>query len=292
MMLPQYLAQHVEQLLGSYLSKTEPCQGGCISQAAVVSCADGSKCFVKWNFDSSPGMFTAEARGLHELGRVGALKVPEVMSVVERAGADEPAAIIMEALTPAVERTSTDSAALGRGLAKLHRHQAKNFGFESANHIGELPQYNDFAESWGEFFYKYRLQSQAEIATTRGWLDESSADLLKSKRESIMTALNEHSPTPSLLHGDLWSGNVFWSTDGPALIDPAVYYGCREADIGMTQCFGRFDQEFYIAYNEEFPLSEGFAQRIEILNLYHLMTHANMFGGGYASSAKQRLKEI
>ncbi|MCB0359660.1 MAG: fructosamine kinase family protein, partial [Bdellovibrionales bacterium] len=104
--------------------------------------------------------------------------------------------------------------------------------------------------------------------------------------------LGSHDEPPALLHGDLWSGNVFWSTTGPVLIDPAVYYGSREADLAFTECFGRFPEDFYDAYHEAYPLAPGYDERREVLNLYHLMTHANMFGGGYIDSALSVLRRL
>ncbi len=289
--LPEALSELVETAVGSSVKDCRSASGGCISQAAVLVCVDGSRYFVKWNYSAPRGLFAAEAEGLNALRETGAIKVPEVVLVCESSD-EQPTAILMEALEPAASRTLADSAELGRALAELHRVHAERFGFHIDNFIGELPQINSKADSWGEFFLNNRIDYQAQIGRERGWFSDECSQLLKQKRERISDALNEHSPVPCLLHGDLWSGNVFWAVAGPALIDPAVYFGCREADIGMTQCFGRFDARFYGAYEESFPLEAGHEHRIEILNLYHLMTHANMFGAGYVASAVQRLRTI
>ena len=141
-------------------------------------------------------------------------------------------------------------------------------------------------------FFKYRLLYQAQLGKSSGWFTEELESILFSKEKLIKDFLAEGPSEASLLHGDLWSGNVFWSNDGPALIDPAVYYGSREADLAMTELFSGFSRDFYQAYEKVFPMISGYQKRREVLNLYHLMNHANLFAGTYINSVAVVLHSI
>ena len=171
-------------------------------------------------------------------------------------------------------RRTGDWSELARMLAKLHRQTGPRFGWHRDNWIGLSPQQNGWCDDWAEFFWERRIRPQAERAglqVTRGRL------------------LENHKPQPSLLHGDLWSGNAGFTADGPVIFDPAVYYGDREADLAMTELFGGFPREFYRAYDEAFPLEEGYEQRKHLYNLYHLLNHLNIFGGSYLAQVKATL---
>jgi fructosamine-3-kinase len=168
-----------------------------------------------------------------------------------------------------------DWSALGRMLATLHRQTGPRFGWHRDNWIGRSPQANGWSDDWSEFWWTRRLAPQLERAGLR-------ADFLKD-------ALKNHRPQPSLLHGDLWSGNAGFIGEGPVLFDPAVYYGDREADLAMTELFGGFAPEFYAAYNEAFPLDPGYEERKLLYNLYHLLNHLNLFGGGYRAQVEATL---
>lgn len=287
--LPHSVSRCISEIVGSDPQQAAAAGGGCISSAALVSLADGRSCFVKWKRGAQPGFFAAEADGLAALRETRAVRVPQVYGVRDSA---ELPCIILEALEPARRGGSAQAAELGRALAKLHALEHDQFGWHRDNFIGELPQINAACASWGEFFFERRLTQQAEFAAQRGWFSAALKKLLESRRRAVIEVLNEHQPWPSLLHGDLWSGNVHWGADGPAVIDPAVYCGCREADLAMTECFGRFAEDFYRAYSSELPLAPGYSRRREILNLYHLMNHANIFGGGYISSATSALQRL
>ena len=171
-----------------------------------------------------------------------------------------------------------DWAALAQLLAKLHRTTGPRFGWHRDNWIGATPQINDWRDDWATFFQECRLRPQLELARQNGFSFSVPADLLK-----------DHRPQPSLLHGDLWSGNAGFIEEGPVIFDPAVYYGDREADIAMTELFGGFPARFYDAYNEALPLPDGYETRKHLYNLYHLLNHLNIFGAGYLAQVQRTL---
>jgi protein-ribulosamine 3-kinase len=169
---------------------------------------------------------------------------------------------------------------LGRMLAKLHRQTGPRFGWSRDNYIGLSPQQNGWCDDWLEFWRTQRMQPQLELARKNGFaVDPPDLNLLKT-----------HRPQPSLLHGDLWSGNAGFTADGPVIYDPAVYYGDRETDLAMTELFGGFPREFYRAYNEAFLLEPGYEKRKHLYNLYHLLNHLNIFGGGYLAQVNATLR--
>lgn len=259
--------------------------GGCINSAYRIG--DGRRSFfVKLNTPHGLDMFEAEADGLRELGAAGAVKVPVPLVTGIAAGQ---AYIVMEAL----ELGGSGSAArLGQELASLHRTTRSHFGWYRDNTIGSTPQYNSEDESWVAFWRRQRLMPQLEMAARRG-----AGGVLQKKGERLRAGLpgffRDYSPLPSLLHGDLWAGNYAYCHDGtPALFDPAVYYGDREAEIAMTELFGGFGRDFYDAYNEAWPLDEGYAVRKTLYNLYHILNHYNLFGGGYAAQAEAMIDRL
>jgi fructosamine-3-kinase len=184
------------------------------------------------------------------------------------------------------------NAALGEQLAALHRYTKDRFGWHRDNTIGATPQRNDWHDDWVEFWRDRRLGFQLELAGRDGI-----AGAVLRKGEQLMDAMDalftDYSPEASLLHGDLWSGNYAISADGePVIFDPAVYYGDREADIAMTELFGGFGRDFYAAYNNAWPLDSGYKLRKQFYNLYHILNHFNLFGGGYGSQAQGMLERI
>ena len=174
-------------------------------------------------------------------------------------------------------RRNGDWAALARMLATLHRRTGPRFGWHRDNWIGGTPQKNDWRDDWATFFHECRLQPQLALARKNGF------DLPDPPK------LKNHNPLPSLLHGDLWSGNAGFIDDGPVIFDPAVYYGDREADLAMTELFGGFPQEFYASYRKIHPLDAGYEQRKHLYNLYHLLNHLNLFGEGYLAQVRRTL---
>jgi fructosamine-3-kinase len=177
-----------------------------------------------------------------------------------------------------------DWPALARMLAGLHRHRGERFGWETDNWIGLAPQRNGWAEDWVEFYRERRLLPQL----ARAGLEREAAPLL-AKLEDFF---RDYRPAPSLLHGDLWNGNVGFTPEGPVIFDPAVYYGDREADLAMTELFGGFPRAFYAAYDAAWPLDSGYAWRKPLYNLYHLLNHLNLFGAGYLAQVRSALREL
>jgi protein-ribulosamine 3-kinase len=174
-----------------------------------------------------------------------------------------------------------DFAALGRMLAAAHRKTGPRFGWSRDNYIGSTPQANGWCEDWAEFWRERRLRPQLELAARKGF-DLGPID--------PAPVLGDHKPAAALLHGDLWSGNAGFTAEGPVVFDPAVYYGDREADLAMTELFGGFPLEFYQGYEEVLPLDSGYQKRKHLYNLYHLLNHLNLFGGGYLAQVKATLR--
>ena len=221
-------------------------------------------------------MYAAEAEGLRVLRAAGA-RAPEPYAHGVRAGH---AFIEMERLELGGR---ADWPAMARMLAALHRNSSDRFGWASDNWIGLAPQKNAWSGDWVAFYRDYRLMPQLE----RAGLVEDSEFLL----QDLHSFFAGHAPAPSLLHGDLWSGNVGFLQDGaPVLFDPAVYYGDREADLAMTELFGGFPREFYAAYHEAFPFAKGYEARKNLYNLYHLLNHLNLFGAGYRAQVRATLR--
>ena len=236
-------------------------------------------------------MFEAEAEGLAELALPGVIRVPRVYDVGEN---DTGAFLLMEWLdlgraTPAV------STELGNKLAALHRVTGDRHGWTRDNTIGLTPQHNRSSENWAEFFGENRLAYQLELAASKGFSGELQSELQSLGSEVLQNLhdiLRDHKPEPSLLHGDLWSGN--WSCcDGePVIFDPAVYYGDRETDLAMTRLFGGFDRHFYEAYEASWPLADGHERRLPLYQLYHVLNHVNLFGSGYVNQAIGLMRSV
>jgi len=248
--------------------------GGCIAQAQVAVFSNGAAVFVKC-LEDAPGMFECEASGLRALAGTGAIRVPEVLAV-------DPTALVLEVINEGRKGPGFFET-FGRAFADLHTHHGPAFGFPHDNFIGSTIQQNGYHATWDEFFLERRLGFQVRLAAERGH-GHDLEKLLERAEPRIRALLNEAAEPPCLLHGDLWSGNFLVDEKGEAcLIDPAVYYGHREADLAMTRLFGGFGTDFYDAYQEALPLEPGFSERLEIYQLYHLLNHLNLFGRAYYS---------
>jgi len=237
--------------------------------------------FVKVGVSAAASMLEAEAAGLAELARAGALRVPHVLAC----GRTRASAFLALEWLEAGAASEASEERLGAGLAAQHAVTAPSHGWSRDNTIGSTPQANGGLASWPEFFRERRLRPQLTLAVANGFgpLLEGPGERLLAGVEAL---LGTHRPLASLLHGDLWGGNWLATVDGDAAIfDPAVYYGDRETDIAMTQLFGGFGPRFYRAYAAAAPLPPGAELRRELYNLYHLLNHANLFGGSYARSA-------
>ncbi len=266
------------------LERATPAAGGCIHRSYVLE-GGGRKFFSKINQRSQSDSFAAESDGLEALAAAG-VRVPAPLG---RGETRKDAFLVLEYLE--LHRNG-DYSALGRALAAVHSVQRGDYGWHRDNYIGATPQLNRRSSSWTDFWREARLMPQLELAGKNGL-----GKALSRKGEQLAAALPQllagHAPSASLLHGDLWSGNAgFLAQGAPVLFDPAVYSGDREADISMTELFGGFPQAFYSAYREVAPLDQDYAVRKILYNLYHVLNHANLFGGGYAAQAEQMIERL
>jgi protein-ribulosamine 3-kinase len=258
------------------------CAGGCVSNGGKLNTSHGDF-FLKWNDAKMfPGMFSAESQGLRLLRETKSLYVPDVILVEEAKGLQ----FLLMSFTKEGKRMSNFWELLGRGLADLHQRSDENFGLSHDNYIGSLAQRNKQMKSWIEFFESERIRPQMKLAEKNQLLSASLTKELDQLLRKLPNLLVEEKP--SLLHGDLWNGNLMVAANGlPFLIDPAVYYGHREVDLAMTKLFGGFDERFYQSYREAFPLQSGYEERMEICNVYPLLVHVNLFGASYLSQLRQ-----
>jgi protein-ribulosamine 3-kinase len=259
--------------------------GGCINQ--TYSLADGRRrYFVKRNRAEALTMFTAESEGLHEIRASHSLKAPEPICF---GLAGSSAYLVLEYLALRGQGNWTQMA---RQLALMHRSTAEKYGWRRDNTIGATHQPNAWTATWVAFLCEQRLGYQLELAKRNGY-----GGTLQANGEALLARVQEffigYVPHPSLLHGDLWPGNAAFTANGePVIFDPAIYYGDREADLAMTELFGGFPAEFYFAYHEAWPLDQGYRVRKSLYNLYHILNHANLFGGGYAAQAQTMLEKL
>jgi len=258
--------------------------GGCIADARIATFQNGNRVFVK-TAGGETEMFVREAEGLQALAAAQAIRIPRVLAVSRQA-------LVLEAIDQG-SRGRRFSETFGRQFAALHSYRGKTCGFPHDNFIGSTPQANqplndsweaacaDDGGCWPEFFMQRRLQYQVRLAEKKGHGTEL-ARLLERAESRILELLGVAIEAPCILHGDLWGGNYMVDEFGEAcLIDPAVYYGHREADLAMTHLFGGFDSRFYAAYQEYAPLISGHQERLQAYQLYHLLNHLNLFGSSY-----------
>jgi len=233
-------------------------------------------------------MFLKEAAGLNEMSLAGtSLIIPKVIWSKE---IDEsPGFILMEYLQPASHTSGMDER-LGCGIAQLHRKIAGAYGFYQPNYCGTTLQDNTWTDNWPEFYAQRRIGNLVQqIRTSRGISSEELK--IYEKLVGRVPQLLAHQTVPSLIHGDLWSGNYMYTANGPALIDPACYYADREMEFGMMKLFGGFSVQVWDAYQNEFPLPEGWRERISLYQLYHVLNHYLLFGGSYGWQAFEIAKE-
>ena len=288
-MLWEALEQAITQATGEHFSSTDRSSvgGGSISEAFVLS-GGGRQYFVKSNRAELVAMFEAEAAGLAEILGTGSIRAP---GPVCHGTAGDSSYLVLEYIPFGSARAETQER-LGEQLALMHRHTSPHFGWNRDNTIGSTPQRNTQANDWVAFLRDERLGFQLQLAARRGApgrLLDAGAELL-----TLLPAFfTTHHPVPSLLHGDLWGGN--WAADDagrPVIFDPAVYYGDREADLAMTELFGGFNDRFYHSYRHAWPYDAGFSKRKVLYNLYHVLNHYNLFGGGYAAQAEDMINRL
>jgi fructosamine-3-kinase len=283
------LRQALQRALGRSL---DPGPASRVAGGSVGECVrwagDDGDLFVKLAPAEWQWAFEAEGAGLAELDAAGAIRVPALLGSGTAGSTAWLALRWIDFVTP-VRRSE---ALLGEQLASLHRVGAPRFGWHRGNTIGATQQHNPWDDDWARFFVRHRLGWQLDLAETH----RASTHLLDGGRRlcEIAGALfSSYRPVPSLLHGDLWGGN--WATDvsgEPVLFDPAVYFGDREADIAMTRLFGGFGPAFYAAYQSAWPLDAAAGTRRAFYNLYHVLNHYNLFGGGYAAQAEAMIERL
>lgn len=262
--------------------------GGCIHNAFVVA-SPRARYFVKHSSAAQRWILEAEVAGLTALAESGAVRVPAPVCLGEDAGE---VFLVLEYLPlgPLSDAAATE---LGTRLVELHSAPQPGFGFPSDNAIGATPQVNTQNPDWVTFFRRQRIEFQLDLANKTG----RGGSTLQAKGARLCQRLGEffqgYAPKPSLLHGDLWSGNVAALESGaPVIFDPAVYWGDREADLAMSELFGRFPPAFYDAYAAAAPLDTGYPTRRTLYNLYHVLNHLNLFGAGYAGQAERMLDRL
>jgi fructosamine-3-kinase len=278
-----YLEEELIEQLGAgfQVQRKEAVGGGCINHAYRLHTTKGVF-FLKWNYSCADDLFVREAECLRELKLVAGkeLIVPEVIFAKE---ADELSGfILLENLESG--SVSGQDTRLGKGLAHLHRYQPKEFGFRHNNYCGATPQLNDWNESWVSFFAENRLGFILRLIRNSRGIPTENLRVFEKLIDRLDTLLPNKSKA-SLIHGDLWSGNYLYTSRGPAIIDPASYYADREMELSIMQMFGGFSPKTWAAYNEVFPLSPGWEDRVQIYQLYHILNHYYLFGGGYLQQA-------
>ncbi|MEX0681404.1 MAG: fructosamine kinase family protein [Balneolales bacterium] len=283
--LNDYLKTH----FGSTIQQLSGIGGGCISETFRLELENGFSLFLKQNRYSLFDMFEKEARGLDLLANAtNELHIPEVHGLIGDESSGQ-AFLILSFIEESRPHKSFDEF-FGHALARLHQNVATKYGLDHNNYIGRLPQNNEWRNNWITFFIECRLEPQLAMAINHGYYPSASIRQAFSHLCNSLPDILPEEP-PSLLHGDLWSGNFMIDQENrPVLIDPAVYYGNREAEISFTRLFGGFGHGFYRAYEELWPLEPGFSERIDLYNLYPLLVHVNLFGGSYISQAEHIIR--
>ena len=261
--------------------------GGDINTAELLE-GGGRRYFVKLNDATRLAMFEAESEGLTEITSSKSVRVPQPICLGTH---DGQAFLVLEYLD-IVRSAGKSEELLGRQLAAMHRSTTNEFGWRRDNTIGSTPQINTAEHDWVTFYREHRLRFQLELAAR----NNPGGNLLRRGErllEKLPAFFANYQPSPSLLHGDLWGGNHAALRDGtPVIFDPAVYYGDRETDIAMTELFGGYSTGFYAAYNEAWPLDAGYRVRKNLYNLYHVLNHFNLFGGGYGGQGERIIEML
>jgi fructosamine-3-kinase len=283
----QEIAKEISQVTGKNfaIDNTRSVGGGCINQAYKVS-GNGSNYFVKINQASQVEIFAAEAIGLERMYATKTITVPKPITW---GVAGKSCYLVLEWLDLGGSKSQA-SEEMGRQLAAMHqRGTTDKYGWERNNTIGSTPQINTWMDNWADFFAEQRIGYQLKLAKRRGGSFPNTNQVIEAVRERLA----DRQPEASIVHGDLWSGNAAVTISGkPVILDPATYYGDREVDLAMTELFGGFPASFYRGYNQVWELDKGYQSRKNIYNLYHLLNHFNLFGGGYGSQASRMISQI
>ncbi|TWO31964.1 fructosamine kinase family protein [Seonamhaeicola sediminis] len=284
-MLNNAFIKQLEDLLSQKIESSQSVSGGDISEAFVIK-TNTQKFFLKKNRLENQNMFKTEYRGLQAIAKTNTITTPKVYGI----GTFENSSFLLLEWIESKHPSNKDFKTLGTQLAQLHQITAAQFGFENNNFIGSLNQSNNKHSNWTNFYVEERLLPQLNLAKSKGLLNSKEIPSTLAIKETLQPIFENIKP--SLLHGDLWSGNYLISSKGiPYLIDPAVYYGHNEVDIAMTKLFGGFSNDFYEAYFDMTPPDHHTNQRVEIYQLYYLLVHLNLFGQSYYGSVKSILQK-
>lgn len=271
--------EKLEKIFSRKIKSISALGGGCIASVSKIV-TDDNRIFVGKEYSGAKGaIIRNEANGLKELGKSGAVRVPSVIYSDEK--------LLITEYIGNGEKSRDFYENFGRNFARMHRFSADKYGFYEDNFIGDNPQKNlpEF-DDWLDFYFNNRLMYQIKLAEKNRYLTSELKNIFSLLENKISEIITDSGEKPSLLHGDLWGGNYLVDVNGDAcLIDPAVYYGNREADLAMTKLFGGFSPAFYSSYNEEYPLPDGYDYRENIYKLYHILNHLNLFGAGYYQQA-------
>jgi protein-ribulosamine 3-kinase len=283
--IPEVILSTLQSNIDTTIERVERISGGCIHHTYCLHLPD-KKLFLKYNRLDQATNFEIEARGLQLLDGTHTLAIPKVHFYGQSV---QFAYLVLEWVEQG--RQSRDYwSVFGEQLAKLHQHTQAQFGLDHDNYIGALPQQNGPMATWTDFFIERRLQPMLKAAVERGHLERSDEQAFERLYQRLPGMFPEEKP--ALLHGDLWGGNFLTGLDGyPVLIDPAVYYGHREMELAFMTLFDRQPPIFYDAYQSVAPLAEDWEKRIDLCNLYPLLVHINLFGGGYIGSMRSALRQ-
>ena len=275
----------IEPIYGAKIETFFAISGGSINQTQVLNLTNGQRVFLKQNSNPPTDFFLAETLGLKLLTQAkSGLKIPKPIAVQS---GSRPTFFLLEYIESSTEDENF-AERLARSLAELHLMSQDHYGLDHDNYIGSTPQKNALEKDGIVFFREQRIDFQRQLARQLGLLPVSIDKKLDLICDDLGKFLNISGEKPALLHGDLWSGNYFPDSEGkPCVFDPAVYYGLREADLAMTELFGRLPQKLYDVYQEVFPMNPGYEERKDLFNLYHLLNHLNIFGRSYLSSVQQ-----
>jgi fructosamine-3-kinase len=273
------LADAIEDATGCpfCIDHTQPLSGGCVHRACAIVGTSGQRYFLKFNDTDTLPVFATEANALQFMGKLRTVRFPQP---IFHGLIDNHAVLVLEFVDFCSGNIATWQL-LGQQLAELHQTSAPAFGWSEDNWIGSTPQPNTWQADWAAFFRDRRIGHQLQVAKDNGLRIPETTRLL----DRIPSLLGSHHPPPALVHGDLWAGNVGFCNGNPVLYDPAIHFADRECDLAMTRLFGGFPDAFYTAYEQAWPLPHGAHFRLPLYQLYHILNHANLFGGSYLHQA-------
>lgn len=280
--------EYLSKVIDGHIINVSTLSGGDINNAACLHTKD-SRFFIKWNdAPNALKMFESEANGLISISNTKTIFTPKIISCSVY---QDKAYLILDFIEAKEDVDNEDLFKFGTQLADLHNCGEDYFGFEEDNFIGTLPQKNSIKKSWSEFYIDNRLRPQLDLAKKQSYLSQisfQSIDSFYNETKDLLAGIR-----PSLLHGDLWSGNYIISKNGtPYLIDTAAYYGHREVDLAMSELFGDFGESFYQGYNSVFKIDPEYSSRKDLYQLYYLLVHLNLFGRSYEGACLRIIRKF